>query len=76
VTSGLARIDPTLAELHKIVGRRRRRRRRRREGPLPPAPEAGTAAQPAPEDDANIDDGADGDDGAGLDSDDDGPPEE
>ena len=73
VTSGLARIDPTLAELHRIVGRRRRRRRRRREGPLPPATQAGTAAQPAPEDDADIDDG---DDDAGLDSDDDGTPEE
>ena len=30
VTAGLASIDDTLAELHRIVGRRRRRRRRRR----------------------------------------------
>lgn len=39
VTAGLATIDATLAELHRIVGRRRRRRRRRRDG----APLQGTA---------------------------------
>jgi hypothetical protein len=32
VTAGLASLDGTLAELHRIVGRRRRRRRRRRSG--------------------------------------------
>ena len=40
VTTGLASIDGTLAELHRIVGRRRRRRRRRRSGDgseVPPA---------------------------------------
>ena len=32
VTAGLAAVDGTLLELHRIVGRRRRRRRRRRDG--------------------------------------------
>jgi hypothetical protein len=42
VTAGLAAVDATLAELHRIVGRRRRRRGRRRDsGPRPGmAPEA------------------------------------
>jgi hypothetical protein len=39
VTAGLAAVDSTLAELHRIVGRRRRRRRRRRDG----APQQGMA---------------------------------
>lgn len=33
VTAGLAAVDATLAELHRIVGRRRRRRRRQRDSP-------------------------------------------
>lgn len=39
VTTGLAAVDATLAELHRIVGRRRRRRRRRRDS----APRQATA---------------------------------
>jgi len=43
VTAGLAAVDATLAELHRIVGRRRRRRRRRRDG----APRQGMAPEAA-----------------------------
>ena len=42
VTVGLALVEPTLAELHQIAGRRRRRRRRRRD----PASPASTVGSP------------------------------
>lgn len=35
VTAGVALVEPTLAELHQIAGRRRRRRRRRRDTAAP-----------------------------------------
>jgi hypothetical protein len=58
VTAGLAAVDATLAELHRIVGRRRRRRRRRfdsvpREGRVPEA--AGGAGTPGPADEVDPD---------------------
>ena len=63
VTAGLAAIDATLAELHRIVGRRRRRRRRRRDSGAAPSPEGGDSAaagEPAGPDDASeLDDDAD-----------------
>jgi hypothetical protein len=70
VTAGLAAVDATLLELHRIVGRRRRRRRRRRDsGPAQPriagsvdspavAEGAGVGDEPEPdgEDDGDEDD--------------------
>lgn len=44
VTAGLAGLDATLADLHKIVGRRRRRRRRRSGGARPMPAELSDAA--------------------------------
>lgn len=68
VTAGLASVDTTLAELHRIVGRRRRRRRRRRvEGPVaPPAGDCGASASESL-------DQADADDELELDTDAEGP---
>ena len=56
VTAGLAAVDATLSELHRIVGRRRRRRRRRRDNAprqgMPPGAAGGEdAAGPAEADD-------------------------
>ena len=55
VTAGLAVVDATLLELHRIVGRRRRRRRRRRADA--PAGAAPWGATPPDDGDASIDDG-------------------
>ena len=48
VAAGLAAVDATLSELHRIVGRRRRRRRRRRDN----APRQGIPPGPAGDQDA------------------------
>jgi len=67
VTTGLASIDVTLAELHRIVGRRRRRRRRRRSGDAGQLATAslpiGDATGDTPESD-DADDGVEPDEGA------------
>jgi hypothetical protein len=68
VNAGLATLDATLAELHRIVGRRRRRRRRREAGDTTAANASGAlpidaAAPVSPEPDAldiEEDDEADG----------------
>ena len=74
VAAGLTGVDATLAELHRIVGRRRRRRRRR-DGGSPHAPTlvTGTAGSPAAAEDAGS---PDGDDEAEPDGEDDSPSEE
>ena len=73
VTAGLAAVDATLAELHRIVGRGRRRRRRRRDG----APRQGTRPEAAGGDGtAGPDDEVDDLDDAEPDPADDGPADE
>jgi len=67
VEAGLATVDATLAELHRIVGRRRRRRRRRGKGPASSVENPQTAAALEQSEDGDDDDGEDGpedDDGA------------
>ncbi len=49
VTAGLAAVDATLLELHRIVGRRRRRRRRRRDSASAQPSVAGSADTSAAE---------------------------
>jgi hypothetical protein len=67
VQVGMASVEQTLAELHRIVGRRRRRRRRRGKG----GPNAAESPQTAPPnqpsedgDDEGDDEGPEGDEGA------------
>lgn len=71
VTAGLALVEPTLAELHQIAGRRRRRRRRRRDAapptsvPVSPQEASDLGAQSVPDaDDPESDDVDDEPDGA------------
>lgn len=68
VTAGLALVEPTLAELHQIAGRRRRRRRRRRDATSPlvsPQEASDVGEQSVPDaDDPEPDDTDDEPDGA------------
>ena len=60
VTAGLAAVDATLAELHRIVGRRRRRRRRQDGGtPHTPTHVGGTGGIPVAAEDAESPEGDD-----------------
>jgi len=73
VTAGLAAVDATLAELHRIVGRRRRRRRRRRDS----APRQGMApGAPGGQAAAGQTDEVEDDDEPGSDPGDEGPSDE
>ncbi len=72
VAAGLAALDATLLELHRIVGRRRRRRRRRRDAGSAQSSAPGTADTAAASESAESDSG----DGAEPDGADDGPEED
>jgi hypothetical protein len=67
VQAGVASMEQTLAELHRIVGRRRRRRRRRGKGGSDTSESAQTAGPDQPSengDDEGDDEGPEGDEGA------------
>ena len=66
VQAGVASVEQTLAELHRIVGRRRRRRRRRGQGPnTAESPQTASLDQPSEDgDDEGDDEGPEDDEGA------------
>jgi hypothetical protein len=66
VQAGLASVDSALAELHRIVGRRRRRRRRRSKGPAPAGEQPQTAAVGEPSEDGDDEGEEDGPDDEGA----------